>query len=47
MHEDIYIDVFEGSRQFDPLWRFHAPIAVALSATSPDLCSLFPTVSGG
>ena len=41
LDEDAYIDVFKGSRQFDPLVRFHAPIAVALSATSPGVCSLF------
>lgn len=35
LDEDIYIDVLEGSRKFDPLCRFHAPIAVSLSATSP------------
>ena len=46
LDEDAYIDVFKGSRQFDPPCRFHAPIAAALSATCPSLCSLFPTMCG-
>lgn len=46
LDEDIYIDILEGSRQFDPPWRFHAPIAAVESANLPDLCSLFPAMEG-
>ena len=44
LDEDAYIDVFKGSRQFDPLVRFHAPIAAAKSANRQglSLSSLFP-----
>ena len=45
MDEDIYIDVLEGRRQFDPLWRFHAPIAAAKPANCQMSCSLFPTMN--
>ena len=43
LDEDAYIDVFKGSRQFDPLVRFHAPIAAAKSANRQglSLSSLF------
>ena len=46
LDEDVYIDVFEGSRQFDPLWRFHPPIAATARANRPALSSLLPTMSG-
>ena len=44
--EDVYIDVLKGSRQFDPLLRFHPPIATAARANRPDLRKLFATVGG-
>ena len=41
--EDVYIDVLKGSRQFDPLLRFHPPIAASKSASCPGVYALFPT----
>ena len=28
LDENVYVDLLEGRRQTDPLWRFHPPIAV-------------------
>ena len=43
LDENVDVDVFEGSRQFDALCGFHPPIAASKSASCPGVYALFPT----